>query len=427
MTKKAYYADYVYYNNKIHTNTHLLAENGTISGIAEIPADDYSIEVFSNSAIFPGLINTHTHLPMGLFRGMADDLPLMEWLQNHIWPAEAKWLSPEFIQAASDLAAIEMIKSGTTISNDMYFLSDHIASSLKKSGLKGIIGVGVLDFATKFGTGADDYISKASDLYMKYKNDENITVSLCPHAPYTVGPENYAKCVDFCGKHDLLLHTHLMEAANESADSLAKHGKTTVQIMNETGAFDIKSIFAHCVQLNDEEIAIMGEKKVSVAHCIQSNMKLANGFAPVKKMMDAGINVTIGTDGAASNNDLDMIDEMRSVALVHKGVLRDATALSAETVLHMATTGGANALGIEGTGELKKGNKADFIVVSFDSPKTTPVFNPVSHLVYSASASDVTAMYVNGKCLMKNRIIQTMDEDKIKYNARLWADKIING
>ena len=427
MTKTAYYADYVYYNNKIHTNTHLLTENGTITGIAENPADDYAIEIFSNSAIFPGLVNTHTHLPMGLFRGMADDLPLMDWLQNHIWPAEAKWLSPEFIQAASDLAAIEMIKSGTTLSNDMYFLSDHIAASLKRSGLKGIIGVGVLDFPTKFGSGADDYISKASDLYLKYKNDENITVSLCPHAPYTVSPENYVKCVDFCGKHDLLLHTHLMEAENESADSIAKHGKTTVQIMNETGAFDIKSIFAHCVQLTDEEIAIMGEKNVSVAHCIQSNMKLANGFAPVKKMMDAGINVTIGTDGAASNNDLDMIDEMRSVALVHKGVLRDATALSAETVLHMATTGGANALGITDTGELKKGNKADFIVVSFDSPKTTPVFNPVSHLVYSASASDVTAMYVNGKCLMKDRVILTMDEDKIKYSARLWADKIING
>lgn len=427
MTKTAYYADYVYYNNKIHTNTHLLVDGSTIAGIAENPSDDYTIEVFSNSAIFPGLVNTHTHLPMGLFRGMADDLPLMEWLQNHIWPAEAKWLSPEFIQAATDLAAIEMIKSGTTLSNDMYFLSDHIAASLQKSGLKGIIGVGVLDFPTKFGSGADDYISKASDLYLKYKNDDLISVSLCPHAPYTVSPENYVKCVEFCGKHDLLLHTHLMEAANESADAVAKHGKTTVQIMKDAGAFDIKSIFAHCVQLNDEEIALMGEKKASVAHCIQSNMKLANGFAPVKQMMDAGINVTIGTDGAASNNDLDMIDEMRSVALVHKGVLKDATALSAETVLHMATTGGANALGIGDTGELKKGNKADFIAVSFDSPKTTPVFNPVSHLVYSASASDVTAMYVNGKCLMKDRVILTVDEEKIKYNARLWADKIIKG
>jgi 5-methylthioadenosine/S-adenosylhomocysteine deaminase len=404
-----------------------LVDGSTIAGIAENPSDDYTFEVFSISAIFPGLVNTHTHLPMGLFRGMADDLPLMEWLQNHIWPAEAKWLSPEFIQAATDLAAIEMIKSGTTLSNDMYFLSDHIAASLQKSGLKGIIGVGVLDFPTKFGSGADDYISKASDLYLKYKNDDLISVSLCPHAPYTVSPENYVKCVEFCGKHDLLLHTHLMEAANESADAVAKHGKTTVQIMKDAGAFDIKSIFAHCVQLNDEEIALMGEKKASVAHCIQSNMKLANGFAPVKQMMDAGINVTIGTDGAASNNDLDMIDEMRSVALVHKGVLKDATALSAETVLHMATTGGANALGIGDTGELKKGNKADFIAVSFDSPKTTPVFNPVSHLVYSASASDVTAMYVNGKCLMKDRVILTVDEEKIKYNARLWADKIIKG
>lgn len=427
MTRTAFYADYVWYNNKIHTNTHLLVDGDTIAGIAEHPSDDFKIEKFANSAIFPGLVNTHTHLPMGLFRGMADDLPLMEWLQKHIWPAEGKWLSPEFIQAATDLAAVEMIKSGTTLSNDMYFLSDFIAESIRKSGLKGVVGVGVLDFPTKFGNNADDYITNASKLYEKYKGDELISVSLCPHAPYTVNPENYTKCVEFCAKHGLVLHTHLMEADHESADSVAKYGKTTVQIMNEVGAFDIKSIFAHCVQLNDEEIALMGEKKVSVAHCIQSNMKLANGFAPVKKMMDAGINVTIGTDGAASNNDLDMIDETRSVALVHKGVLKDATALSADTVLHMATSCGAKALAVDNTGELKKGNKADFIAVSFDSPKTTPVFNPVSHLVYSASASDVTAMYVNGKCLMKDRVILTVDEEKIKYNARAWAEKIKKG
>lgn len=428
MKKKAYYADYVYYNNKIHENTCLLTEGAVINGIAakDDPAlSEYELKEFKNSAIFPGLINTHTHLPMSLFRGLADDLQLMDWLQNHIWPAEAKWLSPEFVQASTDLSCIEMIRCGTVMANDMYFLSDNIAASLHKAGLKGTVGVGVLDFASKFGTGVDDYISKAANLFNRYQGDELISISLCPHAPYTVSPDNYKKCVEFCAKHDLVLHTHLMEADHESADSIAKYGKTPVQIMNEVGAFDIKNLFAHCVHLSDEEIAQMGEKHVSVAHCAESNMKLGNGFAPIVRMNEAGINVTIGTDGAASNNDIDMIGEMRTVALAHKGVKHDATALPASKVLGFATANGAKALGFRDCGELKKGNKADFMVVSFESAMMTPVYHPVSHLIYSAGHNDVTDVYANGRCLMKNREIQTMDEQKIKHDARKWAQKII--
>ncbi|MGE4318032.1 MAG: amidohydrolase family protein [Deferribacterales bacterium] len=429
MKKYAYYADYVYYNSKIHHNTYLLVSGNTIDGMLEsdavVPAE-YEVVKFENSAIFPGLINTHTHLPMSFFRGMADDLHLMDWLQNHIWPAEAKWISPEFVQAATDLSCAEMIKCGTIAANDMYFMSENIAASLHKAGLKGTVGVGVLDFATKFGTCADDYISKASELYLKYQDDDLINIALCPHAPYTVSPDSYKKCVEFCAKHDLVLHTHLMEAKNESPDSLAKYGKTPVQIMNEAGAFDIKSVFAHCVHLNDEEIDLMGSKNVAVTHCVESNMKLANGFAPIGKMIAAGVNVTIGTDGAASNNDIDMIGEMRTVALCHKGFRCDATTLPAAKVLKMATENGAKALGLRDTGVLKKGNKADFIVVSFDSVMMTPVYNPVSHLIYSGNCNDVTDVFVNGKCLMKNRELTTIDEQAIKANAREWAKKIMN-
>jgi 5-methylthioadenosine/S-adenosylhomocysteine deaminase len=432
MIRKAFYAEQIYFEGKIHKDKFLLVDGERIRGVSDHADEEgvngYEVTHFHNSVILPGLINTHTHLPMGFFRGMADDLPLMEWLQKHIWPAEGKWLSEEFVMAATELAAIEMIKSGTTASCDMYFLSDTVASAIKQSGLKAVIGVGVLDFPTKFGNSADDYISKASDLFLKYKGDRQISISLCPHAPYTVNPDNYTKCVEFCGKHDILLHTHLAEAANERPDAIEKYGKSTIQIMNDTGAFDLnKNMFAHCVHLTEDDIALMGEKKVNVSHCLQSNMKLANGFAPVKQMLDAGVNVSIGTDGAASNNDLDMISEMNSVALVHKGVTCDATALSAETVLQMATSGAAKGLGLSKTGELKRGNLADFIVVSFDEPHMTPVYNPISHLVYSAKSSDVTHTYVNGHCLMADRTIKTLNEEEIKDKARHWAEKIIKG
>lgn len=434
MLKKAYYAEYIYYEGEIYEDSYLLVTGDRIHGITSHAEDDmntgyegYEIEYFHNSAIFPGLINTHTHLPMVLFRGMADDLPLMDWLQKHIWPAESKWLSEEFVTAATELAAAEMIKSGTTACCDMYFLSDAVASAMRLAGLKAVIGVGVLDFPTPFGNNADDYINKAAEFYLKFEQDKLISPSLCPHAPYTVSPETYTKCAEFCAKHDLLLHTHVSEAPHENSDSIEKYGKTPAQIIDEAGIFDIKNNIAHCVHLSDEDIELMGSKGANVSHCLQSNMKLGNGFAPVMKMMDAGINVSLGTDGAASNNDLDMIQEMNSVALVHKGLNHDATALSAETVIKMATTNGAKTLDLKKTGELKRGNYADFIVVSFDEPHMTPVFNPLSHLVYSANSSDVTATYVNGQCLMKDRKLTTLDEKSVNENARKWALKIKNG
>jgi len=428
--RKAYYAEYIYYQGEMHRDSYLLVQGDRIHGISTHADEEgntgYTIEHFHNSLIIPGFINTHTHLPMVLFRGMADDLALMDWLKNHIWPAESKWLSEEFAITATELAAAEMIKSGTTTCNDMYFHAGTVASVLKRTGMRAVIGVGVLDFATKFGKNADDYIERAAEFYLKYEKDKLISPALCPHAPYTVKPENFKKCIDFCAKHDVLLCTHLSESPHENAESIQKHGRTPAQLMNDMGALDIKTNLAHCVHINDEEIALFAEKGVNVSHCIQSNMKLGSGFAPVKKMLDACVNVSIGTDGAASNNDLDMIGEMNSIALVHKGLNFDATALSAETVLKMATVNGAKTLDLKRVGELKRGNQADFIVLSFDEPHMTPVFNPLSHLVYSAKSTDITATYVAGQCLMKDRQLKTLDEEKIKDDARRWALKIKN-
>jgi 5-methylthioadenosine/S-adenosylhomocysteine deaminase len=423
MGKKAVYAGYVYYDGRIETDKYLVFNDNIIEGISS-ERPDCEVTERPNSCVFPGLINTHTHLPMSFFRGIADDLKLMDWLQNHIWPAETKWLNDEFVYDATLLSGVEMIRCGTVCANDMYFFSDHVAAALLKTGLRGVVGVGVLDFPTKTGKGADDYIAKGAELYLKYKDHDTIDISLCPHAPFTVNPDNYRKCVEFCGKHGILLHTHLLEAEDEKANIVARYGKTPVEIMDEAGAFDIKSIFAHSIHLDDAEIEFIGSKGVATSHCLESNLKLASGFSPVKKMMDAGVNVTIGTDGAASNNDIDMIGEMSCVAKFHKAFSKDATALSAETVLKMATEDAAKALGLEKCGVLKAGYKADFFVLSFDSVSMTPVYNPVSHLIYSASANDVTDVYVNGKCLMDNNIITIIDEDEIKIRARRWASKI---
>jgi len=425
MNKVAYKSDYIYYDGKLQKNKYLIINNKIVESLSDTSEGCEIIE-FSNSCIFPGFINTHTHLPMVYFRGLADDLPLMEWLQKHIWPAESKWLSDEFCFHSAQLAAIEMIKSGTVCACDMYFHSESIGTALINAGVKGILGGGVLDFPTKIANNADEYIEKAAELLLKFKENDDINIALAPHAPYTVGPESFKKCIDFSNKHDVLIHTHLSESTWEIAEITKKYGKSPALLMDETGMFDAKTIFAHCVHLSDEEIKIMGEKNVNVSHCITSNLKLANGFAPIKKLMDAGANISIGTDGAASNNNLDMVSEISMSAKVNKALSEDPTFMDAETALKCATENGAKALYLDKMGSLKSGNYADFFVLSFDSAHMTPVYNPVSHLIYSASSSDISHTYVNGKCLMENGKILTLNEDEVKKNARKWADKIKN-
>lgn len=418
MKKNAYYSDYIYYEEEIHTNSYLLVENNIIKGITNNidELSSYNITKFKNSAIFPGLINTHNHLGMGIMRGFADDLPLMTWLNDYIWPTEHKLLSGEFVYYSTLLSLAESIASGVTCVNDMYFYANNAKMAIEKAGMRGYVGFGVLDNFDKALKSADNF--KESDL---------VSLSICPHALYTVPFDIMKQCVEYAKSRNILLHTHLAETKDEENIILSKYGKRPVELMNETGAFDCPSIFAHCVHINKSDMKLMSEKKVNVSQCIESNLKLASGFSPVKDMMDLSINISIGTDGVCSNNDLSMIGEMRTVSLFHKAFNNDATALDAKTVLNMATKNAAKALNRNDIGELSTGKKADFFVLSFDQTHMTPVYNPVSHLIYNAKDSDVTDVYINGKAVMQNKKILTFDVEEIKNYAREKAKNLIQG
>lgn len=419
MQKNAYYADYIYYDNNVYTNSYLLVSNDIVDGIVRDSIENFSeyrVTKFDNSAIFPGLINTHNHLGMGIMRGYADDLPLMVWLNDFVWPAERKIVSGKFVYYSTLLSLAESIRSGVTCVNDMYFFALDAKKAFEKAGIRGIVGFGVLnDFKKAF---------KAAD---KFEETELVRLSICPHALYTVPFDIMKQCSEYAYKRSILLHTHLAETLDEEKQIIEKYNRRPVEVMYETGAFDTNSVFAHCVHINDNDIKIMTDKKVNVSHCIESNLKLASGFSPVKKMIDAGINVSIGTDGVCSNNDLSMIGEMGTVSKFHKAFNMDATALSAETVLHMASKNGAKALHLENIGTLNKGMKADFFVLSFDAVHMTPVYNPISHLVYAAKDSDVTDVYVNGSPVMQNKKLINFDEEEIKIYAREEAKKLIEG
>ncbi len=414
--KKAYYADYIYYNNKIHKNSYLLTDRDIIIGIADNIDDssnEYEVTRYENSAIFPTLINTHTHLGMSLFRGFADDLELMTWLKDYIWKVEKKYISEEFVHLATLLSIIEMIKSGTSTANEMYFYPNATSKAFTESKLRVIIGFGALKS-----------VDNAIESIEAFQTTDKIRSALCPHALYTVGKDGVKQLIDYAKPRDILIHTHLAETTSEVEIIKEKYGSTPALIMDEIGGFDCKGVFAHTVHLTDEEIALMGSKNVNVSHCIDSNLKLASGIAPIVALDNAGANITIGTDGAASNNDQSMLSEMGTVVKIHKAISCDASALPAEKVLNFSTTNAANALGFTDTGILAKGKQVDFFVVSFDSAHMTPVYNPISHLLYSANNNDITDMIVGGEVIMKSRVILTIDEEFIKSEARKIAKTI---
>ncbi|MDR2884143.1 MAG: amidohydrolase family protein [Deferribacteraceae bacterium] len=426
MKRYAYYSDYVYYESRLCRNSWLLVADGKVEGLSESEPEGYELRRFSNSAIFPALINTHTHLPMTMFRGIADDLSLNDWLTNHIWPTERKWLSNELVKDAVLLAAADMITSGVSCANDMYFYAGVAIRTLSEIGLRGTIGCGVvMDINATKSAKADEFKKSADSLVEMTKDNPLINISICPHAPYTATPDTYRAVVDYVREKDILLHTHLAETARENDDITARYGKRPIAIMDEVGAFDCKSIFAHCVHLNDDEIALMGAKKVNMSHCAKSNLKLGSGIAPIQKLIKAGANVTIGTDSAASTNDQDMLSEINIASLLQKGITQDATALNAHETLDCATKNAAKALYMDNVGELAKGKEADFFVLSFEALSMQPVFDPIAHLVYCAKKNDITDMYVAGKPLMINRTLTTIDVEAVRYKSKIWRDKLI--
>lgn len=379
-----------------------------------------------NRVLLPGLINTHTHAAMVYFRGLADDLPLKEWLEGHIWPAENHWLGPEFISDATELACLEMLKAGITTYNDMYFFGSSAALSAKKIGMRAVLGAGILDFPSASAKNAEEYLLNAENFSKEWKGDELIIPSIAPHAVYTCSSETFKKAKRLAERLGLYLHIHLSETEWEVKDSLSRFGKRPVEYLYDIGFLDSNVLAAHCVWLSDNEINIISEMKVGVSHCIESNLKLASGIAPVVKLINSNVKVSFGTDSAASNNDLNILGEMSTASKVHKAINNDPTVLDSKTVVKMATRWAAEVLGIsDKIGTIEKGKIADVISINLKSPHLVPLYDIYSHIVYAAQPSDIEMVMVNGKMVVNNGRLLTADEDEILSKALRWGERIM--
>jgi len=379
-------------------------------------------------ALIPGLVNTHTHAAMTLLRGIADDLQLMDWLQQHIWPAEQKWISEQFVHDGTQLAVAEMLRSGTTCFNDMYFFPEVTARVAANSGMRASVGMILLDFPTAYAEGPERYFAKGLALYEEYRHHPLIRCAFAPHAPYTVSDPPLKKVQILADELDLPVHIHLHETASEIETSLKTCGKRPLQRLQQLGLLSPALLGVHMTQLEPAEIQQIGESGTSVVHCPESNLKLASGFCPVQRLIDAGINVALGTDGAASNNDLDMLGEMKTAALLAKAVHGDASALPARSVLRMATLNGARALGLaDETGSLEVGKWADITAVDLETLETSPLYNPVSQLIYAASREQVTDVWVAGQHVLKDRELTHLESRKLIHRALDWQERITAG
>lgn len=411
-------------------NHSIAIQNGLIKAI--LPTADIKTKyqaqqetTLENHALIPGLINAHTHLAMNVFRGLADDLELMDWLNNHIWPAEGKWVSDEMVYDASLIAMGEMIRCGTTCFNDMYFFLEATAKAAIQAGMRAHIGMTVIDVPTAWAKTPEEYFEKSLAFHAAYQNHPLVTPTLAPHSTYTVSIENLARVNALANEHNLQINIHLQESAGEVALSHERHQKRPLSRLQDISMLSDKLIAVHMTQIDDDEIPLLKKHQVSIVHCPESNMKLASGACPVQKLLDHGINVALGTDGAASNNDLDMISEMRSAALLGKLSSQNPKAVTAQTALEMATINGAKALGIDHlTGSLKAGKAADITAIDLGDIETQPLYHPISQIVYAASRDKVTNVWVQGKQLLKNRQLQTLDEGDLLARAKKWQAKL---
>ena len=383
------------------------------------------IKKYPNHAIIPGLVNAHTHAAMSLMRGIADDLPLMEWLNNHIWPAEMKHVGEDFMRDGTELAIAEMLLGGTTCFNDMYFFPDIVAQTAQKLGIRAVVGMIVIDFPSAWAQNADEYFDKGIAVKDACNSLPLVSTSFAPHAPYTVNDDNLKRVRMMADEMLVPVHMHIHETAYEVSESENMLGKRPLQRLEELGLLNPRMLAVHMTQLKDEEIELVAEKGVNVVHCPESNLKLSSGFCPVAKLLDAGVNVSLGTDGAASNNDLDMFGEMRSAALIGKAIADDATALPAHSALAMATINGAKALGLDKQiGSLEIGKQADMVAIDLDYISTQPVYDPIAQLVYSASREQVTDVWVAGEHKVQNKKLTNIDQNNVIHKAQAWAKKI---
>ncbi|MGR9116526.1 MAG: TRZ/ATZ family hydrolase [Gammaproteobacteria bacterium] len=384
-----------------------------------------TVENLEQHALIPGLINSHTHAAMTLLRGIADDLHLMDWLQNHIWPLEQKWVGEAFVRDGVDLAIAEMIRGGTTCFNDMYFFPEITAHQAIHHGIRAGIGLILIDFASAWADNSDHYIEKGLELHDQLRHESLISTVFAPHAPYTVSDAPLKKIRTFADELEIPIHMHVHETRHEVEQEQAKFGKRPIQRLHELGLVDPSFLAVHMTQLNEAEIELFADAGAHIVHCPESNLKLASGFCPVAQCLDAGINVALGTDGAASNNDLDILGEMRTAALLGKTVAGDASAVPAMTALKMATINGAKALGLDHEiGSLSIGKAADVVAIDLGQIETQPLYCPLSQIVYAAGRQQVTDVWVAGKRLLKQRQLTTLDVADLTFKLKEWQQRL---
>jgi 5-methylthioadenosine/S-adenosylhomocysteine deaminase len=377
------------------------------------------------SVVLPGLVNAHTHNPMTLLRGVADDLPLQEWLQGHIWPIEAAVIAPDFVADGVTLSIAEMLRGGTTCANENYFFPDVQAATYRRHGFRARVGLPVIDFPTAWARTDDEYFDRAGEVHDQWRHDALVATAFAPHAPYTVSDANFERIRMLSDQLDVPVHLHLHETAHEVEESRAKSGQRPLARMDRLGLVSDRLVAVHMTQLTDAEIALCAQRGVSVVHCPESNLKLASGFCRASDLSRAGVNLAIGTDGCASNNDLDMFGETRTAALLAKAVAQDAAALDAATALRAATLGGAKALGFDHlVGSIEPGKQADLAIVDMAEIETQPVHHVLSQLVYATGRQQVTDVWIAGRPKLRERRLVDMDEQALIANARQWHQRI---
>ena len=427
MKKTAVRGAYIVKNSKeIIRDGYVIIEDGTIADITGVlPEGAFEILGGSNDIVLPGLINTHTHAAMTLFRGIADDLALEEWLHKYMFPLEAKHVSPDFVYLGTLLACLEMIKTGTTGFCDGYFFMDEAGRAATEAGMRAWLGEVTSIYPTPSIKDPAESFDKVEAFIRNWTDNDMVKPTVFPHAVYTTDKDTLIKSYELSMKYGIVLQTHLNETKTEVKDCMDKHGLTPIGLMNSLGCLASGNVLAvHCVAVDKDDIDILSNTKTSVAHCAKSNKKLASGIAPVDKMLKAGINVTIGTDGCASNNSLDMFSEMSTAAKLQKVDNFDPTVLSAHDVLDMATVKAARALKFEEGGRIEKGCPADMIVLDGDAPNLVPVYNPVSHAIYAAHGLNVKDSVIAGKVVMKDFKCLTIDEKAVIKECRRLRDTI---
>ncbi len=402
---------------------HILAIEERANAASRWP--DVAITEYPDHALMPGMVNAHTHAAMNLFRGLADDLPLGEWLQEHIWPAEGRWVDEAFVADGTELALAEMVAGGVTCFNDMYFFPEVTARLAAERGVRAVIGLILLDFPTQYADGPDQYLEKGLALHDRYRDHPLVQTAFAPHAPYTVSDGPLERVRTYADELERPVHIHVHETAAECGEALQRNGERPLARLERLGLLSPTLAAVHMVHLDQQEIEATSRAGASVIHCPESNLKLASGFCPLQALETAGVNVALGSDSTASNNDLDLFGEMRTAALLAKAVANDAAAMPAHRALRMATINGARALGLgDITGSLEPGKAADMVAVDLSGAETQPVFEVVSQLVYATGRQHVSDVWIAGHQHMRDHQLATFDTSQLSRRAESWRARI---